>query len=664
MNPIKLLDQSTINKIAAGEVIERPASIVKELVENSIDAKASAVTVEIKDGGIPYLRITDNGVGIGKEQIETAFLRHSTSKITSSGDLMLITSLGFRGEALASIASVSQVEMITKTSNSITGTRFVIEGGEVKSNVEIGCPEGTTIIMRNLFFNTPVRKKFLKSATGETSAISDLISKIALGHPEISFKYIVNNTVSLHTAGNGQIENSIFNVYDKDTLKNMLNIENSIDGINLIGYISKPKLCRGNRNFESYFLNGRYVKNKIIQSAIEDAYKTLLPLHKYPVTVIHINMTSNLLDVNVHPTKMEVRFEKEEEIYNFVYNTIYSKLISSKIIPEHTWNKPQKERKIKYDKTLPEPYEIKNKAKEEFVYKPPINSKNNEVKETVNQKEKNEPLEQIKTVEEITNQIKKVEIQDQKEISEPLEQIKAVEETTKQIKKVELQEQKENIKEDVKKVIKNELEQTVTQMDLGSKISEELSSYKVIGQLFNTYWIIERENKMFIMDQHAAHERVMYEKIINDMNKDTVNSQVLLTPYTFGVSAKEDQIIKKNISLFIKIGFDLECFGDNTYIMRALPIIFEKPLDSTIFLHIVDNLELNNRYDTKELLIEKIASMACKAAVKGNDKLTQLEIENLIKQLMNLSNPYTCPHGRPTIISMTKYEIERKFKRA
>lgn len=620
MDPIRRLDDYTINKIAAGEVVERPASVVKELVENSIDAQASAITVEIKDGGISLIRVTDNGIGIPKEDVTTALLRHTTSKITAVEDLDKIESLGFRGEALASIAAVSQLEIITKAYGEVTGKRVECYGGKIITEEEVGCPEGTTIIMRNLFYNIPARKKFLKKPATESSYISDMVYKIALGHPEVSFKFINNNSVVFHTSGNNELKNAVFNVYGKEVVKHMLSIEETEQDLKLIGLIGKPSLNRANRSYENFYINGRYIKSKILENAVEDAYNTLLPINKFPVVVLHIFIPANKIDVNVHPTKMEVRFKDEEEIYQFIYNGIHKNLFKEDLIPQV--NLDNKKEKLfnpePVQGRLPEPFEIKRKNLEykDISIHPVFSPEDKNIKV----KESNQEL----------NFSHKENLYENKPCGTEKKEACTIFE-----------------KEKVHKEDK----------------APSFRHYKIIGQVFQTYWLVEQDNSLYIVDQHAAHERILYEKFIHDFKQGKVYSQPLLEPVVFEVTPKEKEIVEDNISLFKKFGFEIEEFGESAYLVRELPILFEGPVDSSFFLEIIDTLNderIKNLYDMK---LNHIALLSCKGAVKAKDQLSTVEAKTLIEELLNLDNPFTCPHGRPTIISMSQYELEKKFKR-
>ena len=644
---IKLLDQNTINKIAAGEVIERPASVVKELVENAIDAKATAITIEIKEGGISFIRITDNGSGIEKDDVSTAFLRHSTSKIKEIEDLFTVKSLGFRGEALSSIAAVSKVEVITKTRDNLTGIRYIIEGGQEQFVEEIGCPEGTTIIVRQLFYNTPVRRKFLKTVGTEAGYVGELINKLALSHPEISFKFIYNN-VKLHTSGNNELKDVIYNIFGKETTKSLLEINYTSSDLTINGYIGKPENNRSNRNYENYYINGRYIKSKVIQNAIEEGYKTYLPMHKYPFTCFKITIKSELIDVNVHPTKMELRFNNNEYIYNNIIKVIKEALHVKELIPEISLDKKTDNKPVFIKEQIPEPFE-KNR----------LNNNNSQ---------RYQPIKQC-------NEFNKDDIENKKMVLEnDANNHKSL--LDKNIVSNSINETKQdfvlNKKNDSTTTTVVDINKTEELSKKGEQIKvpenllskESVPFHQIIGQLFNTYWIIEFKDKFYIIDQHAAHERILYEKIINDYKTSKVVSQELLQPIIFQVTLKERERLKNYIEIFIKLGFEIEPFGNDSYAVRAIPYIFNERVNPNYFLEILDLLS-NDDYSFKnnDIILEKIASMACKAAIKANDKLTLKESNKLIEQLLSLENPYTCPHGRPTIISMTKYELEKKFKR-
>lgn len=603
MKSIKVLDNHTINKIAAGEVVERPASVVKELVENSIDAKSSAITVEIKDGGVSMIRITDNGVGISPGNVKNAFLRHATSKIETDIDLQSVLSLGFRGEALASIAAISQLELITKTREEITGTRVELHGGEVMASEEVGCPEGTTIIMRNIFFNTPPRKKFLNSTASEAAKISDIVYKLALGHPQISFKYINNNKLVFNTTGNHNLKNCVMNVYGKDIARNAIEIKFEQEGLELVGILGKPNTSRSNRSYENFFINGRYVKSDTIQAAVEDAYKTLLTVGKFPVAILHLIISPENIDVNVHPTKMKVRFQDQDSIYNFIYESIRKALTGENLIPQVKFHTPPRASRPKAkhtQQTIPEPFEIKRK-------KDNLPTAKTMVPEA---KTRNPYI--------------------------PLAQREAL-----------------FVKEEAKDSPKQE----------PREIKKVYRDYTIVGQFFNTYWLIEIDESIYMIDQHAAHERILYEKLLEEFYNHIPLKQSLLEPIVINVSPQEKLVIEKHLDLLNKFGFEIEAFGENAYATRTIPILFNGPAEQTILKELLDLLMDKDVPSVYETEVSTIAIMACKAAVKAHDKLSEAECRGIIEDLMELENPYTCPHGRPTIISMTKYEIERKFKR-
>lgn len=605
---IRVLDQITINKIAAGEVIERPASVVKELVENAIDARASAVTVEIKDGGTSFIRITDNGQGFQKDDIPVAFLRHSTSKIQNAEDLNSISSLGFRGEALSSIAAVSQIELITKNHESLMGNRYIIEGGKEKSIEAVGCPDGTTFIVRNLFFNTPARKKFLKSPVTEGGYIAELIEKLSLSHPDISFRFISNGQNKLYTSGNGNIKDIIYHIYGRDISSNILPVQYEAEGIVISGFVGKPVVNRGNRNYENYFINGRYIKSNIINRAIEEAYKPYMMQHKYPFTAIHFMVDSRTIDVNVHPTKMELRFSDGQIIYDTVLNSIEKALTHKEFIPDVIFEE-QKKYVPQVEKHIPEPFE-KNRI------------------ETMH---KAEPL---------AEKIIKEDVKYNAPVREDLK----IQETTP-VEKVNVT--------------------AARQVNLfNDKLLDEKSvkSHKIIGQVFDTYWIVQFEDKMYIIDQHAAHEKVLYERIMAKYLAHNIDSQNLVPPIVLTLSSNDIQTLKSNMTYFSELGFSVEPFGGNDYCITAVPLELYGLNEKDIFLEILDELSEGN-YRTITSIHDRIATMACKAAVKGNNRLSQDEAKRLIDELLTLENPYNCPHGRPTIISMSKYEMEKKFKR-
>ena len=680
MPDIHVLDQNTINQIAAGEVIERPASVVKELLENAIDAKASAVTVEIKEGGIGFIRITDNGCGIDKKDVKIAFLRHSTSKIMSAEDLVTVSSLGFRGEALSSIAAVGQVELITKTKGELTGVRYVIEGGEEKTYEEVGVPDGTTFIVRNLFFNTPARRKFLKSAVTEGGYISDIVERIALSHPEVSVRFIVNGQNKLHTSGNGNLKDVIYGVFGRDIAANLLEINAGNEFMKISGFVGKPIISRGNRNYENYFINGRYIRSSIISRAIEDAYKSFMMQHKYPFTALHISIDGSLLDVNVHPTKMELRFRNQEQIYPYILKLIGDTLLGKELIPESVCddektekakinNEIKEQKKLVAYKPLAEPFEVnrRSKAKEIKPETAATNSKVDSNKDNVFARpafsrpvitkpiaSKEEVIKEKAAHEEII----KEEIIKEEVVSNEIHDNNAFIEKYKQFNKTE-----EKTEEKVEKVSETKPEQlTLFEEKLLTKEARE--KHVLVGQVFDTYWIVQFGDKMFIIDQHAAHEKVLYERTLAKYRERKAISQSINPPIILTLSMSEEAMLKQYMDIFTDFGYEIEHFGGKEYCVRAVPYDLYSISKEDLLMEILDNLsdETGGRI-TPQIITEKIASMSCKAAVKGNNKLSEAEVNKLIDELLTLENPYNCPHGRPTIISMSKYELEKKFKR-
>jgi DNA mismatch repair protein MutL len=619
MSRINVLDQNTINQIAAGEVIERPASVVKELVENAIDAGANAVTVEIKDGGISFIRITDNGSGIEEDDIPLVFLRHTTSKIRTAEDLLSVSSLGFRGEALSSIAAIGQVELVTKTSDAFTGIRYQIAGGEAKEMEHIGCPNGTTFIIRNIFFNTPARRKFLKSPVTEAGYISDLMERLAISHPGVSFKFINNNQIKLHTPGNNLLKDIIYNVYGREISSHLLSVEGSNSQVTIQGYIGKPLVSRGNRNYENYFINGRYIKSNLINKAIEEAFKPYTMSHRYPFTSIHLKIDSELIDVNVHPAKLEIRFKNGDELYQLIYQTIKNVLDGRNMIPDVKLTEEKETTAV--IKNFPEPFEEnRRKTDAQIGFSKPDKFEHS----IIYTKDKNEIINdtEIGKLNEVTsyggNLVKEAQI------------YKMNQEHSDQL----------------------------------SFLSEEAKiSHRIIGQVFSTYWIVEYGDKMFLIDQHAAHEKVLYEKTISSLRQKEFNSQLLEPPLILTLSMREEEAVKKYGKLLNQIGFEFEEFGGKEYAFRAVPGDLYGLAKQEILIELIDGLVTEVFSDTPEIILEKIASLSCKAAVKGNHNMSQSEANALIEQLLTLENPYFCPHGRPTIISMSKYELEKKFKR-
>ena len=758
MRKIAVLDQNTIDKIAAGEVVERPSSVVKELVENAIDAGATAVTVEITDGGKKLIRITDNGAGIEADQIPLAFLRHATSKIEKVEDLEQIASLGFRGEALSSIAAVSQVELITKTPSAVSGSRYIIEGGVEHSLEELGAPEGTTFLVRNLFYNTPARSKFLKSDMTEANYIHTLMEQLALSHPEISFKYIQNRQVKLHSSGNYSVKDVIYSVYGRDITKALLDAEFENDFMKITGFVGKPEIARGNRSFENYYINGRYVKNNIITKAIESAYKGFLMQHKFPFVSLQMQMEGNDLDVNVHPAKREVRFAREQEVYEAVYDTVCKALMGREMIPKVTLGKSEpvkKEEPVK-PSSVPEPFEKKRReqlcghaekeiketgisgdrayagagafvpektkswmerpayqstvkepsvsysashttetkkpqvfsASEEDLFQGTLREKQEEElkRETEtklpaeeNRELKNTGRSQMKNtvpVSQNTNQKKEHWISEKEKpesgdfLSEPAEithTSDSPEKTAQNLETVISVETEPGISAAESDQNSHEMTaQEPRQLELFEEkllAPESRERIRLVGQIFDTYWLAQFGDNFYIIDQHAAHEKVYYERLVKSFREKTVDSQYLNPPLIVTLNLQEENILKENQKYFSQFGFEIEEFGGKEYRISAVPATLYGFSEEALFLEMLDQLSGSGEKDALDIFASRLATMACKAAVKGNHAMSAKEAEKLIDELLTLDNPYHCPHGRPTIISMTRTELEKKFKR-
>lgn len=671
MRKIAVLDKHTIDKIAAGEVVERPSSVVKELVENSIDAGATAVTVEIADGGKKLIRITDNGGGIEASQVPTAFLSHATSKIEKVEDLENIASLGFRGEALSSIAAVSQVELITKTPSAVSGVRYVIEGGVEQSLEEMGAPDGTTFLVRNLFYNTPARSKFLKSDSSEANYIGTMMEQLALSHPEISFKYIQNKQVKLHTSGNYNVKDVIYNVYGRDMAKALLEVSYENDFMKIEGYAGKPEVSRGNRSFENYYVNGRFVKNNIITKAIEDAYKGFVMQHKFPFVSLQIQMTGNDLDVNVHPRKLEVRFARGAEVYDAVYESVHNALLHRDLIPVVPVGKEEREPKTAAVSrgAIPEPFEKSrrkiNQLREENLYQAKPFTKEEEALFSGTLKVAAEIEEKTisRSVAEQENDsvLKKdspVTLKPESVRQEPIRQLESAQK--------ELPRQLESVQKESPRQLESAQKEPPRQLELFQEkllAPESRSRHKLIGQLFDTYWLVEFENQFYIIDQHAAHEKVNYERFVKHFKEQSIESQYLNPPLVVTLNMDEQTKLKANEEYFTKYGFEIEPFGGREYCISAVPTNLYGFHEEELFLEMLDNLGGEGTKDAFDLFTARLATMACKSAVKGNHQMSALEADKLIDELLTLDNPYNCPHGRPTIIAMTKTEIEKKFKR-
>lgn len=629
---IHVLDNSLINKIAAGEVVERPSSVVKELVENSIDAGATAVTVEIRDGGISLIKITDNGKGIPKNQVKTAFLRHATSKLNKFEELGSIMTLGFRGEALSSIAAVAQVEVVTKTADESEGTKIQLEMGKVIGEEEVAANTGTIFTVKNIFHALPARRKFLKKPATESSYISEVVNRLALGHPHIAFKYINNGNVILQTSGNNDLKTCAMYIYGRDTASKMLEIYGERDGYVIEGLIGKPELNRGNRNYESFFINNRYIKSNIISGAVEDAFKGRLMVGKFPCFIINMTVPENTVDVNVHPTKLEVRFSNEDFIYDFVYEQVQKVFKDKVLIPQVNWDKP------KYSEVAR--VEVKDGEQLDFsqiANKGSLTLNEGAVAVEKEPEQKNESI--IKSAIDRFYPEKRV-------INDKIKENKVTEQSVIKAEQPYIPVAEPKVENEVKQEVK-----------------PFFCNYKIIGQLFSTYWILEQDNSMYIIDQHAAHERALYEELVEKAMNKNVESQLLLRPIAVNVGEREKNAIEENRELLESFGFQIDVLNDRAYALRGVPYIFNAPESSNFFMEIVDRLCENGIKNVYEAKLDTIATMSCKAAVKGNDRLSFTEAKALVDRILKLENPFNCPHGRPTVIEMTKYELEKKFKR-
>lgn len=714
---IKVLDQNTINKIAAGEVIEKPSSVIKELVENSIDSGATAVTVEVKGGGLSFLRVTDNGAGIKKDEVKLAFLRHATSKLVTVEDLLSISSLGFRGEALASIAAVAQVEMITKTADDVTGLRYQIHGGKEISSEEIGAPGGTTIIVRNLFYNTPARKKFMKTDATETSYIYDLMCRICMSHPEISFKFIANGTDKLFTSGNGKLRDIIYHIYGRDITSNLLEINAENDYMKISGYIARPCISRGNRSFEGYYVNHRYIKSAVLTKAIEDAFRTFVMIHKFPFTEINFQVRPDLLDVNVHPTKMELKFANSQDIYSFTYNAIRETLLFKELIPDVAPGKDPKPETFKQRDVGNAPEAFENKRREEIVRAEERTVPQSQPEQHRPAEPQNQP-EQLRSAETQTSpqQLCPIEPQTSSQPVHPV--IEIIDETSSSNNKGSDVIDNNKMEKPAGNYIyadrNNDLERAIVQNrnvvnespaytapaparpsvtaatqdstvsaasaaayieEAGKKYvqqdmfqekfltKEARAKHRLIGQLFKTYWLIEYDGKFFIMDQHAAHEKVKYEELMENYKNKKIYSQYLMPPAVVTLSAAEIEFLHENMDMFEALGYQIENFGGREFKLNAVPDNLFGLDGRELFIDFIADASSSAKKVTIDTFIHKLSTMACKAAIKGNTEISFKEADALIDQLLKLENPYTCPHGRPTVISMTEAEIEKKFKR-
>ena len=643
---INVLSQATIDKIAAGEVVERPLSVVKELVENSIDSGASAISVEIKDGGKSLIRVTDNGCGIPRDQLALAFLRHSTSKIDDTSDLMDIHSLGFRGEALSSISAVSRVELITKPQDQFMGSKYVMEGSKEVGLEEVGAPDGTTIFVYQLFYNTPARKKFLKSDTTEANYIVEMIENLALSHPDISFSFSVNGKEKLHTSGNGALKDCIYQICGKEISDNILYVEEENDRYVINGYIVNSTIARGNRNLENFYINGRYIKSSLLSKAVENAYVGFLMQHQYPFCLLNINTKEANIDVNVHPTKQEVRFDDEIEISDLIYKIVRDRLNFREDIKD-VYLEEDKSAKVSSASILSD---LEYKSVQPFE-----KNKMAAVREKlIAEIHKDSPYErQYKDFYEAKDAVEEAE---HKETDSNLNVNSYVD---------------TNLSNDIDAIADANANISTTAPQPQKIIYEQASfltpeakaKHKIIGQLFDTYWMVEYQDKLYIIDQHAAHEKVLYEKTMKKIHEKEMTSQLISPPIIVSLTTKERNLIEEYMDSFVGIGFQLEDFGGNEYAITGVPGNMFSLDCKSIFLEILNDCENIKPTDSYDIVLEKVASMSCKAAVKGNDRLSVAEAEELIDELLSLDNPYHCPHGRPTIISMSKYELEKKFKR-
>lgn len=684
---IKVLDQSTINKIAAGEVVERPSSVVKELAENAIDAGATAVTVEIKEGGLSFIRITDNGQGIEKDEVPTAFVRHATSKIMTIEDLLSVSSLGFRGEALASIAAVAQVECITKTAHALTGIRYEIHGGKEIASEEIGAPTGTTIIVRNLFYNVPARKKFLKTAMTEGSYITELITRLALSHPEVSFKYIINGSNKIATSGNGALKDVIYHIYGKDVSANLLPVKRDTGEFGAEGYVGKAFVSKGNRSFEHYFVNGRYIRSNIITKAIEEAYKSFVMIHKFPFTCLHFKLDSTKLDVNVHPAKMEFKYAEGEKLFDFVKDCVRQALLQKEMIPDVSLRTAKEQKAITIEQQrkstlhVPEPFERAARKQRDKEAADPSASDECVATEASG---KDKPFSEQnrntgRSIHISAESSSEKELSIPEKMSEPSNDRVKTDTAGNESAVLQQKEAAAEWKQDIPQpdsTASPSKEDDLTQDDQTPLKAEQITlpveqfisgaarpKHRLIGQLFRTYWLIEYDNKLYIMDQHAAHEKVMFERLMKQMSEKNVVSQQLLPPKVLHLDNIEHTLVMNQIELFRQTGFDLEDFGDDSIVIRSMPDDIMGVDPQQLFDALLNSLLEDTGAISLDFFVEKLSGMACKAAIKGNWDISVKEANALLDELLTLENPYNCPHGRPTMITLTKTELERKFKR-
>ncbi len=670
MSKIHVLNQDTINKIAAGEVIERPMAVVKELTENAIDADANAITVEVKDGGKALIRMTDNGVGMNEEDVRLAFTPHATSKIDDAEDLLRVSTLGFRGEALASISSVSQLEMVTKTRNELMGCRYEADGGKERTLEAVGCPDGTTILVRNLFFNTPARLKFLKSSPTEAGYINTLIERLALSHPDISFRFINQNQTKLHTSGNGNLKDVIYHIYGKDITSNLLEVDASEVSCQVKGFIGKPIISRGNRNYMNYFINGRYIKSSTIHKAIEDAYQPYTMQHRYPFTVLHFTVAPELVDINVHPQKMEIRFSDAQGIYQSVYHAISEALKHREFIPEVSLASPASQPVPKKGqataKPVREPEMFEKKRMQSVQILEEIKKQDEILKQQGIMREsavygKQDRADASKIMDDVSD------MESTKAAGNAVPNIRQTEEavsTAPNIGQVEIVEnivQNTEHTKEVKYNVHNPVQESF--FDKGILSEQAQKEVKIIGQVFDTYWILQYDNAMYMVDQHAAHEKVLYERFMKQFSEKKPMVQLVQPPVVLTLTMQEEQAVKEHMSVFEELGYQIEPFGGREYVVNGVPAHLPQIGNEELLKEVIDAMVDEHSRPTPDILKDKIASMSCKAAVKGNNRLPREQMEELLRELMTLENPYHCPHGRPTMIKMTKTELDKKFKR-
>ena len=704
MNRINILDDLTINKIAAGEVVERPSSVVKELVENSIDAGSTKVIVEIIDGGKKLIRITDNGCGIASSEVDKSFLRHATSKIEKIDDLYDLYSLGFRGEALASISAVSKLEMITKTKEESIGTKVIVEGGKIISKEPVGCSNGTTIIIKDIFFNTPARQKFLKSNHAETINISDLINKLAIGNPNIQFKYINNNKPMLNTPGDNRLISAIRSIYGKDVCENLVKLKYKSDNFEIKGYVGDNNVYRSNKNLQHIYINNRFVKSKIILDAINEAYKGIIPINKHAVCFLDIKINPGSIDVNIHPTKLEVKFENEKEVYIELRDLIRRTLLNNHLIGKYEAsdsinnldkinavdNKSsilnKKEGKVNLDDIAMDKIEVveldSQKPIDNFLGLDDVlkSKTSNDKNINVSHENKNILYNEESTKEDVIKEnTPKIYIDDDIKLTKDSNNEFLIEgkiNLDKTFSIEEISKLDEDKNDSLQKSLENNILNTININDLSITSDSEsiqegffkeekskfsLSEYKVLGTIFDTYIVMSKGNSMYLLDQHAAHEKVLYERYMDKFYKSDISMQMLLDPIILELSNVDMLQVEKNLELFMKFGFEIEIFGNNHIMIRCVPTVFGVPESEKFILQIIDNIEdINNNYELKG---EKFASMACRSAIKANDKIKNVEINSLFSQMEACENPFTCPHGRPVLVEISKKEIEKMFKR-